>query len=115
MRKISLQNLACVSGAFGPVGAAVGAVVGATGYVAERMGAGEEGTLLGLAATAGANAAVGFVSGPLGSSALRTGAAAVVGVNGAFYGGLAAGSVERMVNDARNDPSGVDYCGTNYQ
>lgn len=119
MRKISIKNFELVAGGFGPVGAAVGAATGAVGYVAERMAAGEEADLGDLAATAGIGAATGFVSGPLGANALRTGAAAVVGLNGAFYGGLAAGSVNRMgknnPKDNGRDRTGINYCGTNYQ
>ena len=93
------------------MGAAVGAVTGATGYVAERMAAGEEANLADLAVATGTTAVGGFLAGPLGATALRTGAAAVVGINGAFYGGLAAGSIERIAKDKE----GTNYCGTNYQ
>lgn len=111
MRKVSIKNFELIGGGFGPVGAAVGAMTGATGYVAERMAAGEEAQLDELGAAAGMGAVSGFFSGPLGSTALRTGAAAVLGANVAVYGGIAVGSIERMAKDKE----GINYCGTNYQ
>lgn len=115
MRELFIKNLKVVSGSFGPVGAAVGAAVSSTGYLAERMAAGEDAHLEDLAAAASMGAAAGFFSGPLGSTALRTGAAAIVGVNVAGYSGIAVGSVERMVKENRRDRAGINYCGTDYQ
>lgn len=115
MRNISIKNLEIIAGGVGPVGAAIGAVAGSTGYLAERAAAGEEFQYDQLGYAAGIGAVGGFFGGPAGSTALRTGAGAIAHTTTAFYGGLAVGSAERMMKSDGRDTAGVNYCGTNYQ
>jgi len=110
VRELSMQDMEMVSGAFGPVGAAIGAVSGAATYVGYAAGSGE-GSFAGLVGNTLAGAAIGFATGPAGLSAMQTGAYVVIGSQVGFYGGMAGGLTERAI-----DAAGTDYnvAGTNY-
>jgi len=85
MQKISIKNMEVVSGAFGLPGAVIGGVVGATTYLSDAVFSDEEVTNTGLATAIASSAAIGTIGGPVGATALRVGAQAVVLVNAGFY------------------------------
>lgn len=86
MKILSSQELCHVQGAFGPVGAAIGAVGGAAGYLINQQISGSRFSPTTLAWSAGAGAAAGATAGPVG---------VVWGFNGALAGGMVTGVARR--------------------
>ncbi|WP_373747186.1 hypothetical protein [Neisseria dentiae] len=86
MKVLSAQELHQVQGAFGPVGAAIGAVGGAAGYLLNQQLSGSKFSPTTLAWQAGAGAAAGAMAGP---------AAVIWGFNGALAGGMVTGVASR--------------------
>lgn len=111
MRELSMREMQLVSGAFGPIGSAIGAASGAATYIGAAIGAGEGslGVLIGSTVT---GAIVGGLTGPAGISAMQAGAYIIIGTQIGFYGGMAGGFTQRAT-----DAAGTDYnnaAGTNY-
>jgi hypothetical protein len=109
MRELSIHELEIVSGGYGPVSAAGGAVVGAVGYSGYAITSGQ-GTVGGLAGATAMGAAVGFFGGPASFPAIAGGAEVT------FHAGMVGGLVERAVNSSNTsaEPSGLSYCGGGY-
>lgn len=109
MRELSIIELNIVSGGFGPLSAAGGAIAGATGYSGYAIGSGQ-GSAAGLAGATAAGAAMGFFGGPASFPAI------VGGAELSFSAGLIGGGVERIINDSNPpaDPAGLSYCGGGY-
>jgi hypothetical protein len=108
MRELSMHELAVVSGAVGPVGAASGAA----SYIGYASGSGQ-GSVAGLLGAVVVGGVVGFVSGPVGVTALQNGALTVVGTQVGFYSGMSGGLAERAFNSAGTN-YGTAAAGTNY-
>lgn len=111
MRELSTRDLELVPGAAGPVGAAIGAFTGAATYIGYSIGSGE-GSMSGFIGSTLTGAAVGFVSGPAGLSAMQNGALMIGGSQVGFYGGMIGGFADRALNAAGtnyNDIAGVHY------
>lgn len=90
VQRLSKEEMVSVNGRFGPVGAAVGAISGATAYLGGAIGTGDGNMRDFVVATVG-SAAVGFVLGPTS----QFGANAIVQGSLYFYAGLAAGLAMR--------------------
>ncbi len=103
MRELSMCDMELVSGAVGPVGAAIGAGAAAAGYIGYAIGTGE-GNMTDFLGATGAGAIGGFFFGPAGGAIMQTGAHAVLQPTIGFYGGMAAGF----------GMSALDSAGTNY-
>ncbi|WP_313054767.1 hypothetical protein [Pseudomonas lopnurensis] len=111
MRELSMRDMEIVSGAVGPVGAAIGAASAAAGYIGYATARGE-GNLSDFLGTTAMGALGGFVAGPAGATAMQNGALAIIGTQSAFYAGMAGGFTANAL-----DAAGTDYnnaAGTNY-
>ncbi|MFY3310512.1 hypothetical protein [Achromobacter ruhlandii] len=106
MRELTLRDCELVSGGVGPVGAAIGAATGAATYIGNAIGTGT-GSMAGFVNSTVAGALTGFIAGPVGATAMRTAAGAVLFPQLGFYTGMGGGLIERGM-------SGTDYSGTNY-
>lgn len=93
MRNLNEKEIEIISGGFGPPGAAIGATVGVATYLGHALTSGE-GSFSGLAYAAITGAAVGFVSGPVGSFA-EGAALAGVGSYTGFIAGTATGALAK--------------------
>ncbi len=111
MRELSMRDIETVSGAVGPVGAAIGAASAAATYIGYASGSGE-GSVAGLIGSTVTGALVGFATGPAGVTAMQTGAWAILSTQVGFYGGMAGGLAERAMDATGtdyNDPAGTGY------
>lgn len=89
---LSEQEMQETQGAWGPLGAAGGAVAGAWGYLGYASGCGCESSWGGFAGAVAGGASVGFLTGPIGI------AGTIAGSSIAYYGGLAGGLTESAYN-----------------
>lgn len=87
MNVINNQDLHNVSGGFGPVGAAIGAVGGAAGYLVEQQISGSKFSPTALATYAADGTIAGGTAGPMG---------VIWGFNGALAGGSVRGVAARQ-------------------
>lgn len=87
MKALSHHNLQYVSGGFGPVGAAIGAIGGAAGYLVEQQISGSKFSPTALATYAAGGAIAGGTAGPMG---------VIWGFNGALAGGSVRGVAARQ-------------------
>lgn len=110
MRELSIQEMKVVSGALGPVGAAIGGLGGGATYLGQASVTGQA-SLSGLASAIVAGAAAGFFTGPATPTLMQAGAMTILSGQLGFYSGMAAGFVENAANSA-----GTNYnaAGTNY-
>ena len=86
MRTLTSQELQYVHGAFGPIGAAIGGVGGAAGYLLNQQLSGSKFSPTTLAWAAGTGAVAGATTGPVGG---------VWGFNSALAGGMITGVASR--------------------
>ncbi|OSI10335.1 class IIb bacteriocin, lactobin A/cerein 7B family [Neisseria canis] len=86
MKTLTIQELQYVNGAFGPIGAAIGGIGGAAGYLLNQQLSGSKFSPTSLAWATGAGATAGATTGPVG---------VVWGFNGALAGGMVTGVASR--------------------
>lgn len=91
MRELTTHEIERISGGWGPVGGAVGAIGGGATYIGGSIGSGE-GSWTGFAAAVVTGAAAGFVAGP----AAQFGANAIIAGTAGFYAGFMGGSLHRI-------------------
>ncbi|EMH3347255.1 hypothetical protein V6G86_003627 [Burkholderia multivorans] len=103
MRELSIRELKVVSGAVGPIGAALGGVGGGAIYLGQASVTGQA-SPTGLASAILAGATLGFFTGPATPALMQAGAMTILNGQLGFYSGMAAGFLENATNSA----------GTNY-
>lgn len=113
MRELTMSEYKLVSAAFGPAGAAVGALAGAATYVGAAVGSGkQDASFGGLAESVVAGALGGFIFGPGAATLGQAVSATMLSTQVGFYVGMGGGFFSSFFSD---DAAGTNFSGTDYQ